>query len=164
VAVPTLSSELKKFSDMIHAERYEKDKLKILRKANSDKFFMIILDLAFNPYIKFRLPQGVPPQAKLLNGENEGFLRNYLLRQRYLPFIAGYPGAAKMAQVAVETRFVNLLESAHSDDARLICAVKDKYLPWEGITYELVVKAFPEFTSTWKKAPVNDAAAPATVS
>jgi len=37
-----------------------------------------------------------------------------------------------------------MLESIHPEDAKLMLSVKDKKLPYKGITTKLVQEAFPE--------------------
>jgi hypothetical protein len=43
-----------------------------------------------------------------------------------------------------ETMFVEFLESLAPKDAELILAIKDKKLPFKGITEDIVREAFPE--------------------
>ena len=52
--------------------------------------------------------------------------------------------SAQIAQFKRENVFIELLESIHPQDAALMCSVKDKKLPYKGITQKLVQEAFPD--------------------
>ena len=43
-----------------------------------------------------------------------------------------------------EFLFIQLLESIDSEDAKLLLSVKDKKLPFKGITEKIVRQAFPD--------------------
>ena len=43
----------------------------------------------------------------------------------------------------VAALFIEMLESVAPADAKLLCAIKEKKLPWKGITPEIVNEAFP---------------------
>ena len=42
-----------------------------------------------------------------------------------------------------ETLFIQMLESLQQDEAKLVLAMKDKTMPYKGITLKLVQEAFP---------------------
>ena len=46
-------------------------------------------------------------------------------------------------QVKREQLFIELLENVTPADAKLLCAIKDKKLPWKGIDESMVREAFP---------------------
>jgi hypothetical protein len=62
------------------------------------------------------------------------------LRRLYL-FIEG--GNPSLTKVKREYLFIQLLESIDKQDAELLVAVKDKKLPYKGLTASVVKKAFP---------------------
>jgi hypothetical protein len=41
--------------------------------------------------------------------------------------------------------FIEFLESLAPADAEMICAIKEKKLPWKGITVDIINEAFPNF-------------------
>jgi len=48
-----------------------------------------------------------------------------------------------------EVQFVNFLESLDPDDAKLVISIKDKTMPYKGITRKLFEEAWPALASTW---------------
>lgn len=98
-----------------------------------------ILKLAYDPRIKFLLPEGAPPYK----ANDLPDLQNVLyseLRKMYLFLDGGHP---TLKQVRREYLFVQLLENLDKQDAELVIAVKDKKLPYKGITKKFVEEMFP---------------------
>ena len=62
------------------------------------------------------------------------------LRKMYLFIGEGNPAVTKNKR---EILFVNMLESLDPEDAKLLLAVKDKKMPYKGITKKLVTETFP---------------------
>ncbi|NDB83826.1 MAG: hypothetical protein EB127_14045, partial [Alphaproteobacteria bacterium] len=52
-------------------------------------------------------------------------------------------GNNDLTKLKREQLFIGLLESLDKEDAKLLCAVKDKKLPYKGITQQVVKDAFP---------------------
>ena len=48
-----------------------------------------------------------------------------------------------LKQVKREQMFIELLENVAPADAKMLCAIKDKKLPFKGITEDMVREAFP---------------------
>jgi hypothetical protein len=62
------------------------------------------------------------------------------IRRLYLFLKGGNPNLTKLRR---ETLFIELLESVHPSDAKILIAIKDKKLPYKGLTAKLVKEAFP---------------------
>lgn len=121
-------SKLKKKEEKIEALRF------------NDSFVVrTILQGAFDPRIKWALPEGEPPYkpSELVDQEN------VLLHdaRKLVHFIEG--GTPGLKQIRREAMFVEMLETVTPADAKLLCAIKEKKLPWKGITAEIVKEAFP---------------------
>lgn len=114
------------------------DRINILRQHDSVPL-RSILKAAFDPNIKFLLPEGTPPYKKSDSFEGQGMLYSEA-RKLYL-FIEG--GHNNLTPLKRQTLFINMLESIDKDDAELLVAVKDKTIPYKGITEKLVKEAFP---------------------
>ena len=105
-----------------------------------NKALMQILHATFHPEVKFILPSGAPPFTKLAKSvDAHGML--YGEAKRLYLFIEGL--SPPVQQLKRETLFVQLLESVDPDDADLLLAMKDKKMPYKGITYVLVHATFP---------------------
>ncbi len=95
------------------------------------------LQLAVNKNIKWLLPEGDPPY-KPAEHDEWGILYQES-RRMYLFLEGGHP---TLTQHKRERIFIDVLESVHKDDAKLLLLLKDKKLP-EGLDEKQVIKAFP---------------------
>jgi len=107
-----------------------------------------ILQGAFDPRIKWLLPPGEVPYKKSDLPDLQGSLYNEI-RKLYL-FVEG--GNSNLKQLRRETLFIQLLESVSPEDAELLAAIKDKKLPYKGITAALVKEAYPGLIDEQDKA------------
>ena len=100
--------------------------------------------------IKFLLPDEAPPYTPSAHNENHGLLYRESRKLKY--FVQGWapPGLKQMKR---EQIFIELLESVHRDDAKLLCEML-KQQGFKGITGEVIRGAFGyELT----EAPKDDA-------
>lgn len=98
-----------------------------------------ILAGALSPNIKWLLPEGEPPYKPndLVDQQHRLYTES---RKLYL-FVEG--GNPNLKQLRREALFIELIESLDPEDAKLLLAVKDKRMPYPGITTEVVNLAFP---------------------
>ena len=124
-----LAEILKKASD------FEKkiDKIDWLYR-NDSPALRAILKYAYDPKVKFILPEGAPPYKQNQLPDLQSVLYSEL-RKLYL-FIEG--GNPNLKQTRREYLFIQLLENLDKEDAELIVAVKDKKIPYKGITKKFV--------------------------
>jgi hypothetical protein len=142
------------FSDQIMAAPSHAEKVAIMKRAESDPFFMKIFQMAFSPDLTFsRIPIGNPRGLRPENtGENEGYLKNQLLRGKHIYFLDGQNDGIREAKLHI--MWVNLLESCAPPDRELLIAVVQKKMPYPGITYDLYREAFEDsFTADWPVDP-----------
>lgn len=99
-----------------------------------------ILKYAYDPNIVFDLPEGDPPYKPCEFYDQEGRLYSEA-RKLYLFVKGGNPALTKFKR---EMLFIQFIEGIDKDDAKLILAIKDKKLPFKGITSDVVKKAFPD--------------------
>ena len=117
----------------------EEEQIKCLR-ANDNFAMRTILAGAFDPNIKWLLPEGDAPYTPCEYPNMENML--YLEARRLYLFVEG--GNPNLTPLKRESMFVELLQSVTPEDARLLVAIKDKKLPFEGLSAKTVKKAFPE--------------------
>lgn len=141
-----LADIFKKCSELKTSE----EKLQYLR-SNDNGAVRTILNYAFNPNIKFLLPKGPAPYKPFEGHDAEGRLYSEL-RRLYL-FIEG--GNPNLNNVKREHLFIQLLESVDKEDAELLVAIKDKKMPYKGITLALIKKAFPDLLPEEKDEQVK---------
>ena len=132
----SISELLKECADGKKAE----ERIELLRAtASKTPALLNILKYAFDPTIKFLLPDTDPPYKPVEALDQEGRLYTEL-RRMYLFVEGGNPNLTKFKR---EMLFIQLLESVDPNDAKLLCSVKNKKLPYKELTSKLVLKAFP---------------------
>lgn len=107
---------------------------------NDSLAMRVILQYALDPRIVWNLPPGEPPYkpCEFLDQQARLFQE---LRKLYL-FIKD-SGAPDLPAIKRETLFIQFLEGIDPQDAKMLCSVKDKKLPFKGITVNVINTAFP---------------------
>lgn len=118
------------------------DKIKFLQDTgNSVPAFKDIIRGSFDPRLVFALPEGNPPYTPNRPESVPSTLR--ILHRQFGDFIEGSNRNGRLGQLRTETKFIQLLESIHAEDALLVLSMKDKKSPVKGLTKKLVMEAFP---------------------
>lgn len=126
------------FLEKVAKLKKKEDKVAALR--HNDSFVLrTVLQGAFDPRIKWALPEGVPPYkpSELVDQENV-FIHD---ARKLVHFVEG--GNPGLHQIKREALFVEMLETVAPADAELLISIKEKRLPWKGINAETVREAFP---------------------
>jgi len=116
------------------------DKINYLR-TNKSLPLKQVLQYCFDPNIKWALPEGFPPfrsNDKLVDQESMFYNE---ARRLYLFIEGGHP---TLKQTRREQLFIELLETLDPNDANMLCSIKDKKMPFKGITYKLTKETFPD--------------------
>jgi hypothetical protein len=113
-------------------------------RVNDSQTLRMILVGVFDPNIKWLLPEGEPPYKPndLVDQQHRFYTES---RKLYL-FIEG--GNPDLKQLRREALFIELLECLDPADAKLLLSVKDKRMPYPGITTDIVNLAFPGLIPT----------------
>ena len=122
------------------------DKVALLQQLATEPV-LIILKYAFDPEIKFALPKGAPPFKPCPFLDQQGML--YTEARRLYLFVEG--GNPSLTKLRRESLYIQLIESIDPNDAKLINCVKDKKLPFKGITAKVVIEAFPNLFNIAEK-------------
>ena len=127
--------------DKVSKLKSKKDKVKFLQDNNTDSLRMV-LKSAFDPKIKWLLPEGDVPYAR--NDAPEGTEHSVLAYEsrKLYHFLEG--GNASITQNKRELMFVQMLEGLHESEADVLCAAKDKVLhqKYKGLSEPVVKEAF----------------------
>jgi len=126
------------FLENVSKFKKKEEKVSVLRQ-NDNFVIKTVLQGAFDPRIKWLLPEGDPPYKPTELVDQENVLIHDA--RKLVHFIEG--GNPGLKQLKREAMFVEMLETVSPADAKLLCAIKDKKLPWKGITAEIVSEAFP---------------------
>lgn len=129
-----VSEVLERTSQMTRRE----DRVRML-KENETPALRAMLQGAFDPRIVWLLPDTDPPYKENdLPDQQNVLLREY--RKMYL-FVEG--GNPNLKQTRREYLFIELLETLDPQDAKLLISVKNKHIPYPGVTRDVVLEAFP---------------------
>lgn len=116
----------------------DQEKINFLKQHQSAPLCSILKNV-FDQTIKFILPEGAPPYKPNPYPGQE--LRLFAENRRLYLFIEGQ--SPNINRVRREQLFIEILEAVSPDDALLLIAMKDKMMPYGGITGELIAEAFP---------------------
>ena len=116
----------------------EDEQIKCL-KANENSAILTVLRFALDPNIKWLLPEGDAPFEPCQFDNVENML--YSEARRLYLFVEG--GNTDLTPLRRETMFIDLLQSIHPEDAKMLVAIKDKKFPFPGLKASTVLKAFP---------------------
>jgi len=125
------------FLEKVGKLRHTKEKVDAL-KANDSFALRVILQGAFDPTVKFLLPEGIPPYKPNNLVDQEHILINEARKLQY--FVDGFH---ELTPSKREMMFIEFLERVAPKDAELLCAIKEKKLHCKGITIQHVKEALP---------------------
>lgn len=114
-------------------------KIKVL-KDNESFALKTILQGCFHPAIKFLLPDSVPPYAEADGTQVETRLLS--MAKKLDIFVEG--GRPVANQTKREMLFIEMLESIHPKDSKILLNMIAKKPPAKGVTKALAKEAFPE--------------------
>ena len=116
------------------------DRVKALKAYSDNQPLKTILKYAYDPNIKFLLPEGTPPYKENDFPDQQGNLY-YTFKKLYL-FVEG--GNPNLTDLKRQDLFIGALETVDKDDAKVLIGMKDKNIPIKNITHKLAERAFPE--------------------
>jgi hypothetical protein len=129
---------LAEFLEKVSKLKRTQEKVDALK--HNDSFVLrVILQAAFDPAVEFLLPPGEPPYKPNELTDQENVLISEARMIQY--FVKGFHD--DLPQTKREAMFVQLLEKVDPMDAKLLCAIKDKKLPFKGITLQHVTEGLP---------------------
>jgi hypothetical protein len=95
------------------------------------------------------LPEGTPPYTPLPNNADAEITMQSASRQFYL-FVQGDTETQRnLKQLKREALFIQLLESVNPAECKVLLGMKDRKLPYRGLTRKLVAEAFPNLAKDW---------------
>ena len=116
-------------------------KIAVLKKNDSVPLRQVLKG-AFDPNIKWALPEGTPPYNE--NDAPAGTEHTLLFTEtkRLWHFVKG--ADPKLSKTRKEMMYIQMLEGLHADEAKLLIAVKEKNLnsTYKGLTDAVVKEAF----------------------
>jgi hypothetical protein len=117
------------------------DKIKLLREYNSDAIRQILI-ANYDESVISMLPEGNVPYTP---NESPKGTDHTLLEREYRKLYLFFKGGASITKSRREVLFIQLLEGLHSEEAEVLCLMKDKKLQDKyKITKACVSEAFPQ--------------------
>jgi hypothetical protein len=117
----------------------KEERIKILRE-NESWGLKDVLRATYDDTIKFLLPPGVPPYTP---NKEESIPSNLVKQTTKFKYFVKCPDAERMVGFKRERIFIDVLESVHPEDAKLLVKMINKESLGENITKDLVQEAFP---------------------
>jgi hypothetical protein len=118
----------------------KKARVEVLQKYQDVWALKDLLRGTFDEAFEFNLPEGTPPYTE---NRPESTPSTFLKKHKEIGiFIKGGHGD-RLPSFKREQRFVQLLESIHPQDAKLVLGMKDRDLGVKYLTKKLVEEAFP---------------------
>ena len=141
----TLYDKFKKINDL-----KKKELIVDALKQNSSKVLKEILSYTYDENIIWLLPEGDPLYTA--SKDNPVDLLTGLVQQmRRIPIMLNTGEYPNLKPSRREEIFLEIIQTIHPDDAKLLLAMKNRKLPFEYITMETIEKAFPQLVEKWKK-------------
>lgn len=135
----------------------KKEKIEALRKGYNDTRGVLI-NWCFNPSVKWRIPEGEPPKGPELyspahkNEDLQGVLLSNMHKFRIFIDCNFYEN---LRPIKRERLYIDFLNSLDPDDAELVIGIRNRKLPYKGLTRKLFEEAFPGMAEAWRKAEKN---------
>ena len=129
----------------VHGAKTKAQKIKILQEEDCLALRQIC-QWSFNPKIESVLPPGTPPyiENEAPEGTEHMLLRTEGNKLWHYVKTNGKSADPNLQQTVRERMFIRLLEGLHKDEAKLLCAVKEKSLHqvYKGLSSQVVSEAF----------------------
>jgi hypothetical protein len=116
----------------------KQDKIDYLRN-NFNPVLGQILKYTFEKQYEWELPPGDPPYKPSEFPDTHGML--YREARRIYLFLKG--GNPNLTSFKREMLYITFLESIHPNDAKLMLAIREKKLPYKGLSKALIEEAYP---------------------
>lgn len=127
-------------------EQFEKaknrhDKIKVLKNHEQVAALKDVLRGIFDDRIQWNLPGGAPPYVE----NNPDTSPSTLLKQhmKFKYFVKGLRESENMIKFKREKMFIDVLESIHPEDAKILVSMINKKNPVKGLTKKIVQEAYP---------------------
>ena len=128
--------------DLLSKANSKKKKVEVL-KAHNIMPVRDILQGTFDDRIQWNLPGGVPPYTP---ASDEAPPPRTLLREhlKFKYFVKGLRESEGLTSVKRERMFIDILETIHPNEAKILLDMINKKSPVKGLTINTVKEAYPD--------------------
>lgn len=132
----------------VEKAKTRQEKIDILR-SHSSPALKAVLGYTYDPNVEWLLPEGKPP-FKALPEHSEGDIPLANEVRKFYLFVKGDTETQRnLTQSKRETIFIQILETLDPSEVDIFIGMKDRKLPYKGVTRKLVAEAFPNLASNW---------------
>lgn len=125
----------------VEKAKSRKEKIEILQKNN----IMPVRDVlqgTFDDRVQWNLPSGeVPYNANSIESYPSTLLKQHL---KFKYFVKGLRESDNLSKPKREKLFIDICESVHPEDAKIIVSMINKKAPVKGLTKKLIQEAYPD--------------------
>lgn len=116
------------------------DKIDILQKYRMPSLTDVLRGI-FDDRVQWNLPNGTPPYTPSRDATHPKTLRRSNVNFKYL--VKGIYESENMLKPKREKIFIDMLETVHPEDAKLLVSMINKKNPVKGLTKKIVQEAYP---------------------
>lgn len=127
--------------DLFTEAKSRKDKIEVLKKYGQNMPVRDVLQGTFDPSIEWNLPDGTPPYTPNNEDTAPSSLRRQHLDFKY--FVKGLLESNRLNPIKRERMFIDMLESVHPEDAKILVSMINKKAPVKGLTKKIVQEVYP---------------------
>ena len=145
MAISMRKLEVYEILNKVSSAKTRKDKINVLQENN----IMPVRDVlqgTFDPNIQWNLPSGTVPYTP----NKEESYPSTLLKQhmKFKYFVKGLRESENLNTIKREKMFIEICESVHPEDAKILVSMINKKSPVKGLTEKLVKEAYPDLIRT----------------
>lgn len=125
--------------------KLKQERISFLHNHRNATAIKYIFSLAYNPLIEWLLPEGTPPYKPCEFHDVQGMLIKELRRLYLFTKTPSASNSPDLSPLKREQLFIGLLESIDPEDAKLLISVKERTIPYRGLSKRFAELAYPEF-------------------
>ena len=118
-----------------------KEKIEVLR-SYPHMALKDVLRGIFDDRVQWNLPGGEPPYSASSDESTPSTLLKQHLKFKYL--VRGIPTSDELPSIRREKIFLDMLETVHAGDAKVLVSMINKKSPVKGLTKKIVQEAYPD--------------------
>lgn len=128
--------------ELFEKAKTKKEKLKVLKDHEEVWALRDVLRGTFDDLVQWNLPGGEPPYVPNVPESPPTTLLKQHVNFAY--FVRGVRESEQINKIAREKKFIDMLESIHPEDAKVLVSMINKKPHVKGLTKKIVEEAYPD--------------------
>jgi len=136
-----INRQVHEIFELYSKAKNRQEKIKVLKSHENVNALRDVVRGIFDDTIQWNLPGGEPPYVE----NNPDTSPSTLLKQhmKFKYFVKGLKESESMMKFKREKLFIDILESIHPEDAKILVSMINKKNPVKGLTKKIVQEAYP---------------------